>query len=156
MQFLQFEIYKTQINNAKLMTLLNASYTTIVNVTLLNCNYSILLNIILLNCSYKIYISQTWFGYRLNKKMLGQIDLDFRDQTLPKEQSISKLSLLFWTDLQPQNAIPAKNHTKGCHKITRIQTKLAQSFFTEAYSLETLRFEFRINLEKLILSATNV
>lgn len=59
MQFLQFEIYKTQINNAKLMTLLNASYTTIVNVTLLNCNYSILLNIILLNCSYKIYISQT-------------------------------------------------------------------------------------------------
>lgn len=58
MQFLQFEIYKTRINNAKLMTLLNVSYSTIVNVTLLNCNYAILLNIILLNCSYKIYINQ--------------------------------------------------------------------------------------------------
>ena len=34
MQFLQFEIYKTQINNAKLVTLLNSSYSTIVNVTI--------------------------------------------------------------------------------------------------------------------------
>lgn len=81
--------------------------------------------------------------------MLGQIDLDFRNQIPPKEQSISKLNLFFWTNLQPQNAIPVKNHTKGCYRITRTQAKLAQNFFTEAYSFKTLRFEFRINLGKI-------
>ena len=78
--------------------------------------------------------------------MMGQIDLHFLDQTLPKEQSISKLNLLFRTNFQPQNAITIKNHTKECHKITKIQAKLTQNFFTEAYS--KLRFEFRIDLGK--------